>query len=346
MRTAIVTGTNGYLGMAICHRLIDETPQDVALRIVATSRTFRAVIQAVKTLQSYVWKNYPDRKANVEFDYVLFDQCDMVSVYGAALEIKKRYPKIDYVFFNSSYSTLGGIDYVQATKDFFTQPLKAFTVGTFKIQGQVRISRDGMGSGFEANVFSPYFLAMEILPNVQAANGRLIWISTSISLPEYFKRSDLGITDNLHSYEASKYELELLHQGTYQKLLQQGVQSWLLQPGVFKSTTFVPTLNIFSYIGMFVMFYICRWLGSPYHCIYPELAANAPLFLALHADPKKNDMSIKYGSGTTRCGKEKLMETPINAPAEDVEAVTEYVENLRAEWKKKLRDQVVERVNY
>lgn len=345
-KTALVTGGNGYLGLALCKRLIDSADENVRLTIIVSSRNFRGATEAVRGLQSYVFLKHLNRPQLIEFDYLLFDQCNMVSVLNAAREIKKRYTKLDYVFFNSSHSQMGGIDYWQAAKDFFTEPIRAFTVGTFKLQGKARKTADGMGGSFQANVFAPWFLVQEILP-VLKPGAKLIWISTSISSPEFFDREDLGIENSYHSYEASKYELELLHRATYKDLLSKhGIQSWILQPGVFKSTTFVPTLNVFSYCGMLFMFYMCRLCGSPYHCIYPEIAANAPLYLALEADPKKDDMSVKYGSSVTRWGKEKLITTEFHPDEADVTAVYNYVHNLRQQWKLRLSDQVVERVNY
>lgn len=348
-KVALITGANGFLGQCICRRLMTEIKHadDTVerLTIVVTSRNFKGATQVVKDLEKF--RNTLPGNLTVEFDYLLFDQTDMISVLSAIRELKKRFRQLDYVFFNSSHSQMGGIDYWQATKDFFINPIRAFTVGTFKIQSVARKSADGMGATFQANVFAPWYLVQGIKQSLLHPGSRLIWISTSISLPEYFDPSDLGIEKSEHSYEASKYELELLHQATYQKLLKQdGIQSWLLQPGVFKSTTFVPTMNVFMYLAMLVMFYICRWCGSPYHCIYPELASNAPIWCALYADSKQNDMSIKYGSSTTRGGKEVLMESTIDTTPERNEQVLAYVEKLRLEWNKKLEDQIVERVGY
>lgn len=343
-RVALVTGANGFLGQCICKRLISElratAPEVTQLTLVVTSRTFRTATTTVRGLQSFIDKR-DDKSLDVSFDYILFDQTDMVSVLAASRELTNRFNHIDYIFFNSSHSQMGGIDYWQATKDFFTNPIRAFTVGTFKIQGPARKSKDGMGATFEANVFAPWFLVQHIKPLLN--NGtRLIWISTSISLPEFFDKQDMGIENNEHSYEASKYELELLHQATYKQLYKEGVQSWLLQPGVFKSTTFVPTMNVFMYIAMLVMFYICRWAGSPYHCIYPELASNAPIWCALKADPEKDGLDIKYGSSTTRLGKEVLMRSKVDYTEENAQLLYAYIQSLEREWNDKLKDQVVE----
>lgn len=345
-KTAIITGTNGYLGMAIARQLIDDVDPSTKLTIVVTSRTLKGVKSAVDELRAYVLKNHPKRPALVEFDYLLFDQTSKVSMLACAQEILTRYSHIDYLFFNSSQSQMAGIDYVQACKDVFTSPIKAFTVGTFKLQGVSKRSTDGLASVFQANVLSPWFLVNELIPLLKNG-GRVIWISSSISLPEHFSLDDMGLDTSEKSYEASKYELELLHLGTYKQLLEQhGIESWLLHPGVFKSTTFVPTLNFISYLSMFLMFYICRWCGSPYHCIYPEIAANAPIWTALVADADKDDQSKKYGSGTDRWGNPKLLCEEVERTDENVQRLYEYVENIRLQWKDDLKDQIVPRNLY
>lgn len=332
--------------MAIGQRLIDEVDPTTRLTIVVTSRTLKGVKTAVDQLQQYALKKYPNRPALVEFDYLLFDQTSKVSMLACAQDILNRFKHIDYLFFNSSQSQMNGIDYVQACKDMIHSPLKAFTVGTFKIQGVSKRSTDGLASVFQANVVSPWFLVNELIPLLKNG-GRVIWISSSISLPEYFDINDMGLDTSEKSYEVSKYEIELLHLATYKKLLKEhGIESWLLHPGVFKSTTFVPTLNVISYIGMFLMFYICRWCGSPYHCIYPEVAANAPIWTALNANVDKDDQAKKYGSGTDRWGNAKLLRESIESTPENVDALYQYVENIRLEWKKDLKDQIVPRHLY
>lgn len=331
-----------FLGVAIAERLVKELPTDTRITLVITSRTLPGVKDAARKIKEKT--SAIKREGLVEFDYVIFDQCNMVSMLSAAYELKKRYSHLDYLFLNSSYAQFIGIDYWQALKDLFHEPLKSFTVGTFKLQGSGKKTDDGMGAVFQANVVSPWYLINELIP-LLSNGGRLIWISSSISVPEYLEFDDLEMIKNNKAYETSKYEIEMLQHVTHKPLLEtHGIQSWLLQPGVFKSTSFVPNLNFFAYLGMLLMFYLCRFCGSPYHCIWPEVAANAPVWTALHADPEKDDMTIKYGSGTDRWGNEILMKTPSNPPRS--EELYNYVETRRKEYVEKFKNQVIERYLY
>lgn len=322
--------------------MINELPSETRLTIVVTSRTFPGITDASKKLRDYV-ASHP-RKGLVEFDYVVFDQLNMVSVLGACYDIKKRFNRLDYLILNSSYSRMVGVDYWSACKWFVKDPIFAFTTGPFKIQAPSGTSQDGIGTVYQANVLSPWFMINQLLGLLSAAKGRIIWISSAISAPECYDEQDIELKATNKSYEASKYEIELLHQATYKNLMDKyGVQSWVLQPGIFKSTTYVPTLDIVSYIGMMIMFYICRFIGSPYHCIEPDIAANAPVWLALKADPVVNDPSIKYGSSTDKWGNEKIMESTLNLDETHVSSLYKYTEGVRKEWEEKLKNQIIER---
>jgi 3-keto steroid reductase len=98
-----------------------------------------------------------------------------------------------------------------------------------------------------------------------------------------------------------------------------------------------------AYYGMIFMFYVCRLLGSPYHCIYPAKAANAPVWAACVADPKKDDQAVKYGSSTNMLGSERLHKDVVKHDPQLVKKVYDYVDGLVTVWQEKLKNQVVER---
>ena len=52
----------------------------------------------------------PTKVNKVEFDYLLVDFTDMVSILSAYYELNKRYKHIDYLFINAAQGVYGGID--------------------------------------------------------------------------------------------------------------------------------------------------------------------------------------------------------------------------------------------
>ncbi|VVT58350.1 uncharacterized protein SAPINGB_P006162 [Magnusiomyces paraingens] len=393
-KVVLITGGQGYLGLSIAKRIIDDTPKETRLTIIITSRTFPNIKNAIKELKAYVLKNHLDRPALVEFDYVTVDLADMVSVCAALRELELRYAHIDTVVFNACLALYDGIDWVQSCVQTLQNPVEAFTYARYKIQRPVKPTRDGMGSVFQANVFAPWFILRRLTGPRQVSKDKLevekmetpvlgsgskvFWIS-SLTADTMAKSpseggldlDDIDLFNTPESYEASKREIDLLHHATAQLLKDRyGVTSLLVQPGIFKSTSFVPTLNVFAYVGMLLAFYLCRWLGSPYHNIDPWKAANA--VATLDATPNDQiNLFTKYGSATDRRGREYVMKQVVpgleqgfdeeeaqNSSAEtgtgagagagrrsagEAYKLYLYVEALYKVWEERLAKQVVER---
>lgn len=336
--------------------------------------------QAINTIKGYV---PVDRPGLVEFDYILFDQKNMVSVLSAVRDLEVRYDQIDYLYFNACYSMFDGIDWAMAAKEMVTNPVEAFTYGTFKKQRPSRPSDDGIGAVFHANVFTPWFMlrrltAKRVDTNAVHADRSLLregskvfWVSSLTSKEDSVDvENDIELTHTPASYEASKRLIDLLHHATYKQLHKDhGVQTFLVEPGIFESTSFVPSLNFVSYWGMILTFYLLRWFGSPHHNIDPYKAASAFVYLALLSNlpeldgPQGNsssnsadgsiqssgdvvDLSIKYGSATHRNGSEYVYRHVIPVNNGEDEKVLKYVEGLYKVWNEKLKDQVIDRYQF
>lgn len=384
-----------YLGLAIGKRLIDEISPTTRLTIVVTSRTFPNVKHAITELKEHVRKHHADRPALVDFDYVTVDLANMVSLCAAIRELELRLAKIDYIFLNACLALYDGIDWSQACVQTLQNPVEAFTYARYKKQRRVKPTGDGMGSVFQANVFAPWYLVrrlaaarlvdatkLEVVDSPEVPllrpGSKVFWVSsltadslyddgTSKDKPPRFDIDDMELLQSAESYEGSKREIDLLHHATAQMLQDNyGVTSVLVQPGIFKSTSFTPTLNVFSYFGMMLAFYLCRLLGSPYHNIDPWKAASAFTTLAVKTPADQIDLFVKYGSATNWKGKEYLLQEKVPGLEDGFDAekavaaggdasatrnrsngqaykVYLYVEALYKQWEEKLQGQVLER---
>lgn len=374
--------------MAIGKRLIESVPPSTRLTVVVTSRTFPNVKHAIEELKKYVFqkKIHETRQALIEFDYLTFDLADITSVQAALREMEIRYPKIDYLFFNACLALYDGIDWNQALIDSFKSPLKAFTYGAFKKQRKSVITDDGMGNVFQANVFTPWFMIRRMVTSPRDVSmdkldtpsyklqpllgkgSKVFWVSsvtadlvgTNEIQTDFIE--DVEFLNVKESYEASKREIDLLHHATARLLRDKyGVLSFLVQPGIFKSTTFSPTLNIFTYFGMLLAFYFCRLVGSKYHTIDPWTAAYAFVKLATDLESDKLDLYYKYGSATNWKGDEYLLKENVigytnpdsyhddhkkSETNQQADKIYHYVESLYSHWDKKLKPQVKERYLY
>ncbi|KAI5966762.1 ERG27 [Candida pseudojiufengensis] len=331
----VITGTSSNLGFNIAIRLLEKLPNDKEITLIVTSRTLPKVKESINDIKKFIIEKIPDKIKLVEFDYLLVDFTDMVSILSAYYELNKRYKHIDYLFINAAQGVYGGIDWKQATIEVLSNPIEAVTNPTYKLQRTGVESNDNLGLVFQANVFGPYYFIHKI-KHLLAKGGKVIWIGSLMSDPKYLSFNDLQLLKSPESYEGSKRLVDLLHFGTYKSLESEyGIYQYLVHPGIFISFSFFQFLNIFTYYGMLSFFYIARLLGSPYHNISGYIAANAPIQAAL-GNVKQ---STKAGSACTRSGKEYLKFEEVDTTGS--EDIVKYFNDLVEEWDFKLKDQIV-----
>ncbi|CCE62260.1 hypothetical protein TPHA_0C01040 [Tetrapisispora phaffii CBS 4417] len=335
-KIAVVTGTNSNLGLNIVYRLIEKEDPNINLTIVVTSRTLPRVRETIDEIKKFVEKL--NRPADVDYDYLLVDFTNMISVLNAYNDLKK-YKAIHYFFANSALALNEGIDWVAATKQSLTAPLEAVTSPNYRIQKVGVKSKDGMGMVFQANVFGPYYLIQKILPQLSAGKAKIVWISSLLSKPEYLSFEDMQMIKSDITYEGSKRLVDLLHSATYKDLASRSITQYLVQPGIFQSNSFNQFLNVFTYYGMLLMFYLARYLGSVWHNIDGYRAANSPVYVATLSDDTIKDQMLKYGSATSWDGNGFIKTQEIDTTG--AEDVRKYIEDLKLEWDEKLKDQIV-----
>lgn len=333
-KVAVITGTNSNLGINIAYRLITEIDLSTNLTIVVTSRTLPRVKEVITKIKDYSREKCSNRTGWLEFDYLLVDFTDSVSILNAGEELRKKFLHIDYLFINAAQGCYGGIDWIQATKCICTNLLDAVTFPTYKIQRVGVTSKDGMGLLFQGNVFGPYFFIHRII-SLLSGGGRVIWISSIMAEPKFLSFNDLELLKTHEPYEGSKRLVDLLHIGSYPKLKKEyDISSFVVHPGIFTSFSFFEYLNFLTYYGMLLLFYIARFLGSTIHNISGYTAANAPVAAALNDLPQQP----KHASLSDRSGNGYLGVVEIDPTgAEDVVA---YMDGLVEVWDKKMSNQI------
>lgn len=333
-KVALITGTNSNLGLNIAFRLLNELPAETNLTLIVTSRTLPRVKEVISKIRDYAIEKLPQRTGFLEFDYLLVDFTNMISILSGYYDLNKKFKHIDYVFINASQGAYSGIDWVGACKSIATNLLDAVTFPTYKIQRVGVKSGDGMGLVFQGNVFGPYYFIHKI-KHLLANGGKVIWISLIMSDPKFLSFDDLQLLKTPEPYEGSKRLMDLVHIGSYKKWrAQDKIYSYVVHPGIFTSFSFFEYLNFLTYYGMMLLFYIARWLGSTIHNISGYTAANAPVAVAV-TDITQDK---KIASSSNRRGEEFLEETEIDSTgAEDVVA---FMDKLTAEWDEKLTDQI------
>lgn len=340
--TALITGTSGNLGINIAKRLIREVPHERKLTIIVTSRTLANANATIKQLYDYNEQEVK-RTAVLSFDYALLDFTDMVSILSSVYELSKTHHAIDYIFLNAAQGVYDGIDWIGATIECCTNPIRGVTYPTYKIQRVGVKSKDDLGLVFQANVFGPYYFIHKLIEYKlfeKSSDARIIWISSVMSKPSYLSFDDLQLLNSKESYEGSKRLIDLIHLATYKKLEEEHhVKQYLTHPGIVTSFSFFKFLNPITYYGMLFLFYLARFLGSPWHNIHGEIGANSQIFTSLHAEPESDDQKLKYGSASRWNGEEYIITEEVDDTGKaDVLA---YFDTLVDEWDEKLKNQIV-----
>lgn len=332
-RVAVITGTSSNLGINIAYRLLEETPPADNLTLVVTSRTLPKVREVIDDIKKYAEKF--QRTGDLEFDYLLVDFTNMVLILLAWYELNKRYRSIHYLFINAAQGVYDGIDWLGATKQCLTNPIEGVTNPNYKIQRVGVKLADGLGLMFQGNVFGPYYFVHRLMPLLKAGNAKVVWILSIMLNAKYLLFDDLQLLKSPDPYEGLKRLVDLMHLGTYKKLAAEGVHQYLVQPGIFTLFSFFQFLNVFTYYGMMMLFYIARWLGSPIHNISGYIAANAPVKCATAEGMPQDE---KVGSASNRRGQEYVMYLDVDPTG--AEDVVGYLDTLTKEWDDALRDQI------
>lgn len=336
-KVALISGTNSNLGLNIANRLVNELPRDQNLTIIVTSRTLPRAQEAIELINEYAKNLTVKRTGFLEFDYLLINFTDMVSILGGIYEINKKFTKIDYIFVNAAQGVYSGIDWFSATKCICRNLLDAVTFPTYKIQRVGVTSEDAMGLVFQANLFGPFYLVQKLRPLLKNG-GRVIWISSIMAEPKFLSFDDLQLLRSPEPYEGSKRLMDLMHVGAFKRLQQEGITSALVHPGIFTSFSFFKFLNFVTYYGMMMLFYLARLLGSKIHNISGYKAANAPVAAAINIPSDR--LTQKVASCCNTWGKEFLEYGDVDRTgAEDVIA---YLDKLTREWDIKLKDQIAD----
>lgn len=341
-KVALITGTSGNLGTNIAKRLIKELDPSTRLTIIVTSRNLANANTCIKDLEEYAHKEV-ERTGIVDFDYLLIDFTNMVSVLNAVYEVTKTHKKIDYLFLNAAQGTYGGINWFGAIWECCTNPIKGVTYPTYKIQRVGVKSKDGLGLVFQVNVFAPYFFVQRLCEaHILRKGSKVVWISSVMSKPEYLELDDLQLIKSPESYEGSKRLVDLVHLGTVKEmLLKYQVSQYLVHPGIFSSFSFFQYLNPVTFYGMLFLFYVARFMGSPWHNIDGWKAANSCIAVTLDSQSDFDAAAeLKYGSATKWNGEEYIKTEKVDPTG--VASVMTYINTLKAEWDEKLKHQIID----
>jgi 3-keto steroid reductase len=274
----------------------------------------------------------------IGLDWFTCIRCVLFDTVDALTWPTYKLPNLGAVVKHQSSLKLG-----QSSKET-TQPL---------LSDQQNPDEPPLGEVFCSNVFGHYILAHELTPLLSRPSlpssqfgGKIVWVSSVEVLAEHFSIDDLQALKSFSPYESSKRLVDYLaltselpsvkrisdpyfdssntvtasrsRNQTQENSNTSSVKPkmYVTHPGVFVSQIF-PLHFILS--SLFLCFaYIARWLGSPWHTIYPYEGAVSAVWVSLLDTEELEKIEgygarkSKWGSATDARGAERVMRTEVS----------------------------------
>lgn len=265
-------------------------------------------------------------RSNLVLAFHRLDLSSVRSVLEFGEEMARYYPYVSHLICNAGVATYKHLDIGIFLMQCLESPLKAVQYPAFNVQKAGVTSGDGLGFVWQCNVFGHYVLFRTIQPLLTACStpsglnmpARVLWTSSVDSLPSYDPKRDWQLTETTNSYQASKFQLDLMILDLCRRARKgdgaAGVRHILVQPGIVPTSIAADLLRpqFLRYL-MIGFFYICRFLGSPFlsFSVYAGAFAAVHLSIApLSSIPvfsKSNpDAVMKYGTESDRWARPRI----------------------------------------
>ncbi|KAH9483103.1 3-keto-steroid reductase [Psilocybe cubensis] len=247
------------------------------------------------------------------------DLASVSSVLRFSAEIRKTYPYVSHLLLNAGVASFVGIDWIQCFKQLASGPIHAITVPAFYTQHIGEISGDNLGWVWQSNVFGHFVLFRELEETLKKSpfeSTRVIWCSSLEASSHFYDSADWQLIKTDHSYEAAKYQIDLIANCLDLIALQNSettkvTRHFVGEPGVCSTSISKALVSGLLDEVKVIAFYIARLFGSPHHTILPWCAAVtfvhlvlAPLCylpIFLNNDPSK---PVRFSAQTGRWGDE------------------------------------------
>ncbi|KAF9500189.1 NAD(P)-binding protein [Pleurotus eryngii] len=319
----VVTGANGGVGFGICHRLLiqlcqpcpsDAKPapafgnKDVddgiepceSLTLIMACRSVKrgeaARAQLFWLLDEHLAKlqkspediAYAKRfRQNVRIDLHYLDLASVSTIFRLGAELRQKYSYISHVICNAGLASFIGIDWALAIRRVLTNLVDAVTNPDYNLQSWGERSVDGLGWVWQCNVFGHYCLFRELEPALQKSpeRPRVLWMSSLEGRPGYYEAEDWQLLKTRHSYQASKYQMDLIATILDRRVLNDSnaPRHLIVHPAVTHTNVSHALASGITDFLKVISFYLARFLGSPNHPIHPYKAAISAVHVSLVA---------------------------------------------------------------
>ncbi|XP_075877016.1 3-keto-steroid reductase/17-beta-hydroxysteroid dehydrogenase 7-like isoform X2 [Nelusetta ayraudi] len=285
-KVVIVTGANSGIGRALCERLLME---DSGLRLCLACRN----MQRAEAARSALLTSHS--LANV--DLLQLDVDSAQSVLCAALEIKARYNRIDFLYLNAGIMPNPQVNVKAFFKGLFSRNVvHMFATAEGLLTQQDLLNSDGLQEVFATNLFGHFLLIRELEPLLCATGhtSRVVWTSSSNARRSAFSMDNIQHRNGSEPYSSSKYASDLLSLALNRHKNSQGLFSSVICPGLVMTNLTYGILPSFMWSLIMPIMYLIRFFTNTF-TLTPYNGAEA---LPECLDPRAKYHSLTSGLGT------------------------------------------------
>ncbi|TFK74365.1 3-keto sterol reductase [Pluteus cervinus] len=273
-------------------------------------------------------------RKNVKIEIHLINLSSMQAVFSCGDEIARKYPYVSHLICNAGLASFDKIHWPLFFKQLLADPIGLITAPTFNLQHAGELSLDGLGYVWQSNLFGHYALFRALEPIMSASRSplgsRVIWMSSLEANPIFWdnEQDDWQLRRTSHSYELSKYQIDLIATYLDQLALRTGrpnaVRHLIAEPGVCSTNVAAAITGPLTDFIKVMLFYLGRLFGSQHHTIQPFKAAISAVHLALvplalvtfwvTESPSKGRYMrppVRFGAETGRWGDERVGVTEV-----------------------------------
>ncbi|CEM10824.1 unnamed protein product [Vitrella brassicaformis CCMP3155] len=267
-RVAIVTGANSGIGLALVEQLVA-----CGLHVVLACRNVAKAQRAIDT----VAERLAGKDHHGSMEILQVDVSSPASCLAAAAEVRKRHPKIGFLFCNA-----GVVQYGSQRLSLFLQLTSLDRIRTFFNLSRVTpegpcfieerpgvVTAEGYGTSFATHVLGHYVLVRQLEQALEAGNGCLVWTGSRGSSNQWIVKGEhlkdpMCVTGD-EPYGYTKHLQDTLSVALNREWCARGrcVRSYVGCPGVVLTELPPPALLLLKPIVWAIAFVLPMWRISP-----------------------------------------------------------------------------------
>ncbi|KAF6019513.1 HSD17B7 [Bugula neritina] len=321
--TAVVTGANSGVGLALCERLLTQYPK-LKLCMVCRNK------QKGESAKNALLVVHPDAVISL----VIGDVSSIVSVKQFTQEIKQQFSHINFLFLNAGIMANPKVKFETVISTLF-QPSKLvhrFSTGADLLEIADDTTKEGFKMTFATNVFGHFCMVKE-LDDVLGGEepSRIVWTSSRTSSREVFSVADIQHTSGRDPYASSKYLIDSLSVVMNDKLRAKNITTNTTCPGLTQSGI---SLGILPWWFWYLILPIIKLLRLfvPSFTWEPYNGAEALIWLTTQK-PSALDPLCKYYSMCTVLGRAYTSTAKIDVDMMEAENCYQQLEELLRNFK-------------